>query len=222
MSLPKTLIWIKAPCSSDTARLPIWLGSSAVSSSPRSCAARASVAPHPDIGSPATSPRASSGAPLTAGVGPMKIVEPYAPRIDPSTFSTTITNPYLPLSPGTRTIYEAVTTEGLQRTTTEVTRGTKKVMGVDTVVVHDTVTLEGQLAEDTFDWYAQDRDGNVWYFGEATKEFTDGPPDAKGSLKLASVGRSPASPCQSTPKLATNTVRSTPRASPKTPGKSST
>jgi hypothetical protein len=91
-----------------------------------------------------------------------------APRIDPSTFSTTITNPYLPLSPGSRTIFEAATPEGLQRTTTEITRDTKKVMRVDTVVVHDTVTLDGKLTEDTFDWYAQDRDGNVWYFGEAT------------------------------------------------------
>jgi hypothetical protein len=76
-------------------------------------------------------------------------------RIDPSTFSTTITNPYLPLSPGTRTIFEAATPEGLQRTTTEVTRDTKKVMRVDTVVVHDTVTLDGKLTEDTFDEYAQ-------------------------------------------------------------------
>jgi hypothetical protein len=121
----------------------------------------------------------------------MKIAEPYAPRIDPSSFSTAITNPYLPLSPGTRTIFEAATPEGLQRTTTEVTRDTKRVMGVDTVVVHDTVTLDGQLTEDTFDWYAQDRDGNVWYFGEATKEFTDASPDAKGSFEAGVNGAQP-------------------------------
>jgi hypothetical protein len=80
-------------------------------------------------------------------------------------------HPYLPFTPGTRTIYENQTPDSLQRTTTEVTRDTEKIMGVDTVVVHDTLTLDGKPAEDTIDWYAQDRDGNVWYFGEATKEF---------------------------------------------------
>ncbi|GLP76560.1 hypothetical protein TUM20983_36700 [Mycobacterium antarcticum] len=72
----------------------------------------------------------------------------------------------------------------MARTTTEVTRDTKTVMGVKTVVVHDFLTLEGTLAEDTFDWYAQDRDGTVWYFGEATTEFaTDGTASTKGSFE---------------------------------------
>ncbi|MGH3767824.1 MAG: hypothetical protein ACRDTX_22205 [Pseudonocardiaceae bacterium] len=70
---------------------------------------------------------------------------------------------------GTRFVYEGDTEDGRERTVTEVTRQTKKVMGVDTVVVHDTVTLDGKLSEDTYDWYAQDKAGNVWYFGEATK-----------------------------------------------------
>ena len=73
----------------------------------------------------------------------MKITDPYQPTIDPAAFSTRIDNPYLPLAPGTRTISEATTPDGLQRTTTEVTRDTKKIMGVDTVV-HDTVTLDGK------------------------------------------------------------------------------
>ncbi len=77
------------------------------------------------------------------------------------------------------------------RTTTEVTRDTKKIMGVDTVVVHDTVTLDGKPSEDTFDWYAQDRDGNVWYFGEATKEFTDGKVDTSGSFEAGVDGAFP-------------------------------
>ena len=54
---------------------------------------------------------------------------------------------------------------------------------MDTVVVHDTVTLDGKPSEDTFDWYAQDRDGNVWYFGEATKEFADGTVGHEGILR---------------------------------------
>ena len=117
--------------------------------------------------------------------------DPSAPVIDPAAFSTTIDNPYLPLTPGTRTVYEADTADGKRRTTTEVTRDTKKVMGVDTVVVHDTVTLDGKVSEDTFDWYAQDRDGNVWYFGEKTKEFTDGKVDTGGSFEAGVNGAFP-------------------------------
>jgi hypothetical protein len=88
-------------------------------------------------------------------------------------------------------IYEAATQDGLQRTATEVSRDTKRVMGVETVVVHDTVTVDNQPLEDTFDWYAQDRDGNVWYFGEATKEFKDGTVDTAGSFESGANGALP-------------------------------
>jgi hypothetical protein len=121
----------------------------------------------------------------------MKITQPYSPTIEPSVFTTKIDNPYFPLAPGTRTIYEANTKDGLQRTTTEVTRDTKRVMGVDTVVVHDTLTIDNEPFEDTFDWYAQDRDGNVWYFGEATKEFKEGGVDTAGSFESGVNGALP-------------------------------
>jgi hypothetical protein len=56
-----------------------------------------------------------------------------------------------------------------------VTDQQKTVMGVDVVVVHDVVeSPEGDLIEDTYDWYAQDSEGNVWYFGEETAEYVDG------------------------------------------------
>jgi hypothetical protein len=118
----------------------------------------------------------------------MKITDPYSPKIDPAVFSTTIDNPYFPMTPGTRTIYHANTPDGLQRTTTEVTRDTKTIMGVATVVVHDTVSLGGETTEDTFDWYAQDRDGSVWYFGEATKKIEDGTVDTTGSFEAGVNG----------------------------------
>ncbi|BDX29491.1 hypothetical protein TUM20985_00380 [Mycobacterium antarcticum] len=142
---------------------------------------------------PTASVSASRAAPSPGpGTGPRTIADPYAPTIDPSAFSTTVDNPYFPLVPGTRTISEAATPEGRQRTTVEVTRDTKKIMGVDTVVVHDFVTLDGKPYEDTFDWYAQDRDGNVWYFGEATKEFRDdGTVDTKGSFEAGVDGAQP-------------------------------
>jgi hypothetical protein len=53
-----------------------------------------------------------------------------------------------------------------------VTSDTKVIMGVRCIVVRDIVT--GALEERTSDWYAQDASGNVWYFGEDTKEYKNG------------------------------------------------
>jgi len=130
---------------------------------------------------PVTGSSPSGAVPDTAT--PMKITDPYSPKIDPAAFSATIDNPYFPMTPGTRTIYQANTPDGPQRTTTEVTRDTKMIMGIATIVVHDTVSLGGKTTEDTFDWYAQDRDGSVWYFGEATKKLEDGSADTTGSFE---------------------------------------
>jgi len=99
---------------------------------------------------------------------------PYDPVIDPSNFVTRIDNPYFPLTPGTTFIYEGQTAEGFEHDEFAVTRNTRVIQGVTCVEVHDTVTLDGELAEDTLDWFAQDRDGNVWYFGENTHELEDG------------------------------------------------
>ena len=51
---------------------------------------------------------------------------------------------------------------------------TETILGVECTVVRDTVTVDGELVEDTLDWFAQDRNGNVWYFGEISKSFEDG------------------------------------------------
>src|SRR5262245_16705477 len=93
----------------------------------------------------------------------------YDPRIDPAEFSAVIDNKYLPLVPGT--VYRH--RNGRENVEVAVTSDTKVIMGVTSVVVRDTVTLAatGEVLEDTFDWYAQDKAGNVWYMGEATKEF---------------------------------------------------
>ena len=52
--------------------------------------------------------------------------------------------------------------------------GTTRILGFETRAVHDVVYENGKLKEDTEDWYAQDRKGNVWYMGEATKEYSGG------------------------------------------------
>lgn len=116
----------------------------------------------------------------------------YRPRIDPADFSATITNPYLPLQPGRRWIYEGRTGDGFQRKVVEVTDETRIVMGVTCVVVKDTVTLDGQLYEDTVDWFAQDRTGAVWNFGEETrKRADDGTVTPAGSWEAGVKGALP-------------------------------
>jgi hypothetical protein len=96
------------------------------------------------------------------------------PTFDPSSFVPHISNPYLPQIPGTLYHYRSETPDGIEINLVRITRQTKQVLGVTTTVVHDQVFLNGELTEDTFDWEAQDRAGNVWYFGEDSKELENG------------------------------------------------
>jgi len=85
-----------------------------------------------------------------------------------------IDNPLFPLIPGTRTIFEGDTADGREQVVVEVTYQTKVILGVTCVVVHDQVFLDGSMIEDTFDWFAQSDAGDVWYFGEDSKEILNG------------------------------------------------
>lgn len=98
----------------------------------------------------------------------------YQPVIDPANFTHVITNPYFPLVPGTTFAAQEKEGRETREVKTTVTHDTKTIMGVKCVVVHDVVMLAGVVLEDTYDWYAQDKAGAVWYFGETTKEFKPG------------------------------------------------
>jgi len=94
---------------------------------------------------------------------------------DPRDFVDGIDNPYLPLAPGSRWTYESSSDDGDEVIIVTVTDRTRVVAGVRVVVVHDRVTdARGSLVEETDDWFAQDRAGNVWYFGEDTTAYDDG------------------------------------------------
>jgi hypothetical protein len=98
----------------------------------------------------------------------------YNPEINPLDFTDQIDNPYFSLTPGTTFSYQGKTDEGTEVIKVIVTDKTKRVMGVTTLVVWDRVWLDDQLIEETYDWYAQDQEGNVWYFGEDSKEYKNG------------------------------------------------
>lgn len=96
------------------------------------------------------------------------------PDFDPHDFVRVVDNRYFPLQPGTRYIYRGVEDGEREVNIVDVTTDRKNILGISAVVVLDRVFVSGELTEKTFDWYAQDEDGNVWYLGEDTKEFEDG------------------------------------------------
>jgi hypothetical protein len=94
----------------------------------------------------------------------------YHPHIDPANFSPHVTNKLFPLTPGQTLVYTGIEDEQKVLDLVVPSRRTKLVDGVRARVVEDRVHLDNVLAERTSDYYAQDRCGNVWYFGEDTAE----------------------------------------------------
>jgi hypothetical protein len=96
--------------------------------------------------------------------------------LNPADFTTEIDNPYWPITPGSRWVYEETDEEGtLLRVEVTATDQTKTIAnGVEARVVHDVVSEDGEPVEVTDDWYAQDSAGNIWYLGEDTAEYKNG------------------------------------------------
>jgi hypothetical protein len=95
-------------------------------------------------------------------------------RFDPDNFVRVVDNRFFPLRPGTRWVYKGEEDGETETNVTMVTYNRKTILGVSAVVVLDRVFVRGELKEKTFDWYAQDKQGNVWYLGENTKEYENG------------------------------------------------
>src|SRR3712207_4479271 len=96
--------------------------------------------------------------------------------LDPADFTVDITHPYWPMQPGDRWVYEESEGQRPQRVEVTVLDRTRTMAnGVEAREVHDRVTTpDGELIEDTTDWYAQDAEGNLWYLGEQTAEYQNG------------------------------------------------
>jgi len=115
-------------------------------------------------------PDALGQTPSEAALQSRKVSLPFIP----GNFVGVISNRYNPLIPGTVFHYRSQTPDGVETSEVRVTRNTKKILGVTATVTHDRVFLDGELTEDTFDWFAQDAQGNLWYLGEDSKEIENG------------------------------------------------
>jgi len=126
--------------------------------------------------------------PVVASAGPKP--KEWNPVIEPSSFVSFVDNPYFPLTPGTTYRYADKT--GTETLVIEVTSRTRTIMGVRTIVVVETGAVNGQTVEISENWFAQDRDGNVWNFGESTQDFDNGSPGSTaGSWEAGVNGAQP-------------------------------
>ena len=114
-------------------------------------------------------------------------------ELDPADFTVDITNNYWPMKPGDRWISSETDGKGdVLRVEVTVQDGTHTVAaGIKARVVHDLVTRNGAVVEDTIDWYAQDSHGNIWYVGEKTAEYQNGQVSTEGSWEAGVDGAQP-------------------------------
>ncbi|TAH38014.1 MAG: hypothetical protein EYC70_05160 [Planctomycetota bacterium] len=117
----------------------------------------------------------------------------YDPPIRPSEFSPDITNNYFPHVPGRTLVYEKTTAKGLEHLEVTALDRTVVIDGVECRAVRDVEALNGQVVEDTEDWFSQHRNGNVWYFGEFVLNYDEDGfvEDIDGSFRAGVDGAKP-------------------------------
>src|SRR5438093_8223816 len=126
----------------------------------------------------------------------------YEPVLDPADFVTVIDNPYFPLPVGRTLVYTGIKDGQTQTDTVTVTDQTKVILGITATVVSDIATHDGAVLEKTFDFYAQDKQGNVWYLGEDTTHFLpNGKADTSGSFVAGIASAQPGIIMEATPQI---------------------
>jgi hypothetical protein len=126
----------------------------------------------------------------------------YAPVLNPANFVSVIDNPYFPLPVGRTLVYQGVKDGQSQTDTVTVTDQKKVILGITTTVVHDRATHNRTVIEDTFDYYAQDNQGTVWYLGEETTAFLpNGKTDTSGSFQAGVDGAQPGIIMEANPQI---------------------
>jgi len=116
---------------------------------------------------------------------------PVPMGINPADFVAAVTNAYFPLLPGTTLIYSSTVDGQMRDVTVMVTHDTKVILGVTCTVVHETLMHGLTPLEDNLHWYAQDKSGNVWFFGENLMKFENGQVVTDGSWEAGVDGAQP-------------------------------
>jgi hypothetical protein len=126
----------------------------------------------------------------------------YAPVLDPANFVAVVDNSYFPLPVGRTLVYTGVKDGQTQTDTVTVTDQKKVILGITATVVSDIATHNGAVLERTFDYYAQDRQGTVWYLGEDTIAFLpNGKTDTSGSFLAGVDGAQPGIIMEANPQI---------------------
>jgi hypothetical protein len=124
------------------------------------------------------------------------------PVFDPNNFVAVVDNPYFPLPVGRTLVYSGLKDGQTQRDAVTVTNRTKVILGVRATVVTDVADHNGTILERTSDWYAQDKQGNVWYLGEDTVHFlANGKGDTSGSWEAGVNGAVPGIVMEANPQI---------------------
>jgi hypothetical protein len=113
---------------------------------------------------------------------------PYEPAFDPNSFDTNFSalthpNPLFPLGIGSSWTYES----GSEVDQVTITSKTKQIEGVTCIVSHDQVKDDGLPTEITDDWFAQAKNGDVFYCGEQTAQFETFPGDNPQEPELVGI-----------------------------------
>jgi hypothetical protein len=147
-------------------------------------------------GGSSTSTAGADGSP-EASASATPVIDPgdggeYQPKLDPANFVDVVDNPYLPFEPDMAWMYEGESDGESERIEVVVTGERRDIQGISATVVRDTVHVGGELVEDTYDWFAQDADGNVWYLGEDSTSYEpDGTTSKAGSWEYGVDGALP-------------------------------
>jgi hypothetical protein len=116
----------------------------------------------------------------------------YDPQLSPGDFTSTVDTTYAPLNPGQTLVYEKHSPKGLEHVEVLTLDVPVDIDGFQCRVVSDIVSVDGVVAEDTLDFFAQRSNGDLWYFGEVSQSFEDGLLDnLDGSWRTGKDGAKP-------------------------------
>ena len=153
------------------------------------------------VGAPATEAPTATVTPVPSKTPKPTATAKYAPQVKTANFVKAIDNPYFPLTPGTTLLYDGTKDTSKLISQTIVTKKTRKIMGVTCIEVDTSLTVDDKVTQKTIDWYAQDKSGSVWTFGESVSAYSTAGKvtSTKGSWVAGSNGALPGIIMQAVP-----------------------